>query len=93
MPEMDGPTMFGVAKARGITAKILATPKKPSPRTFLGAASCRRPLKQLIETVKNNMGRRTYAIFENSNDVALPGTEVRRTDVDARCKGNGRRCA
>ncbi|MFO1116484.1 MAG: ATP-binding protein [Beijerinckiaceae bacterium] len=63
MPEMDGPTMFGELRKRGITAKIIFVSgyaeeafSKNLPAGEFGFMPKPFTLKQLIETVKNNMG-------------------------------------
>ncbi len=64
MPEMDGPTMFGELRKRGVSAKVIFVSgyaedafAKNLPRARI-SAFCRSPsrLKQLIETVKDADG-------------------------------------
>jgi two-component system cell cycle sensor histidine kinase/response regulator CckA len=45
MPEMDGPTMFGELRKRGITAKVI----------FVSGYAEEAFAKQLVEAVKNSM--------------------------------------
>ncbi|MDE2364267.1 MAG: response regulator [Hyphomicrobiales bacterium] len=63
MPEMDGPTMFGELRKRGITAKVIFVSgyaeeafSKNLPEGEFGFMPKPFTLKQLIETVKSNMG-------------------------------------
>jgi len=64
MPEMDGPTMFGELRKRGVTAKIIfvsgyaeeAFSKNLPEGEDFGFMPKPFTLKQLIETVKSNMG-------------------------------------
>ncbi|MDE2579237.1 MAG: response regulator [Hyphomicrobiales bacterium] len=63
MPEMDGPTMFGELRKRGIKAKVIFVSgyaeeafSKNLPDGDFGFMPKPFTLKQLIETVKTNMG-------------------------------------
>jgi two-component system cell cycle sensor histidine kinase/response regulator CckA len=63
MPEMDGPTMFGELRKRGIKAKVIFVSgyaeeafSKNLPEGEFGFMPKPFTLKQLIETVKQNMG-------------------------------------
>jgi two-component system cell cycle sensor histidine kinase/response regulator CckA len=63
MPEMDGPTLFGELRRRGITAKVIFVSgyaeeafAKNLPAGDFGFLPKPFSLKQLIETVKENMG-------------------------------------